>query len=119
MALFKNDTINIGNIKPQAKIEVFWAFEELKRSDIATYLENGVRVYAIEKNCSCQGETKISDAGIALVYNDKGLEQVIDKSIRVYLDNGNMPVRVKNDRGIEEFNSQLGSLQLKFTGTAK
>lgn len=117
MALLRYDTINIGTIKAHSQgVRVFWAFDELKRKDIAVHNENGKISYAVEKNCSCQGEVLVSDAGITLEYNDKGFVGNIEKSIKVYLADPAKPVIVKNNKGVDEFNQELGFITLKFIG---
>ena len=119
MGLLKYDTINIGEIKAGSKkVNVFWAFDELKRKDIAVYEEGNKTSYAVEKNCSCQGEVRVSDAGIFLEYNDKGFIGNLDKSMKVFLADPNKPVIVKNAKGIDEFNPDLGFITLRFTGSA-
>jgi len=125
MALFKNNyigespTVNIGSFKSADKgIEVVWYFDELKRSDIATYYKNNKIEYAIEKNCSCQGEIQVTDTFIKLIYNDKGSVGSISKRIILYLKDEKHPTVIKNDRGIDIFNPKLGFIELKFTGIA-
>ncbi len=115
MALFKYDTINIGNIKAQSKQTIFWQFDEAKRSDIATFTQNGIIQYAVEKNCSCQGTVKVSDSGLFLEYSDKGWIGDVEKEIKVFHSLPGEPVMVKNDRGIDVFNPKLGYTVLKFT----
>lgn len=119
MALLKYETINIGTIKAGSKgVKVFWAFEELKRKDIAVYEENGKTQYAVEKNCSCQGEILVSDAGLTLEYNDKGFVGNLEKTMRVFLADPTKPVIVRNQKGVDEFNPELGFITLKFIGVA-
>ncbi|MCC6818562.1 MAG: hypothetical protein IT245_06715 [Bacteroidia bacterium] len=116
MALFKNTKVNIGTIKSGSSHTVTWDFEELKKADIGEYFENGKWEYAVFKNCSCQGEVLISEKQFTLEYKDKGLKDgEFTKEVKVYLKNGNMPIRVQNDRGIMVFNEQLGSITLYFT----
>lgn len=119
MPLFKYDTVNIGSIKAGAqKISVFWEFEELKRKDIAIYQDNGKMSYAVEKNCSCQGEIMVSDTGLLLQYNDKGFVGPIDKTIKIFLADESKPVIIKNPKGVDEFNPELGWVVLSFKGSA-
>lgn len=120
MALFKKNKIDIGTIDcGQQGINVLWEFEELNRSDIAVYKdENNVFQYAIEKTCTCQGSIEVSDRGITMIYNDKGLEEnkPIERQITVYLADPTKNVRVNNERGVQEFNQTLGSIKLYIEG---
>lgn len=115
MALFKNDHLNIGTIKPNSRHTIKWEFDEMKRLDIATYKDDqGIMQYAIYKPCSCQGDAKVSDSGITLEYSDQGHKGKKEKYITIYLTNNKIPVRVKNEKGVEEFNPDLGYINLKF-----
>ena len=115
MALFKNREIEVGNIPAGSIRQIIWEFDEIKKSDIATYFENGKWEYAIVKNCSCQGEVLISEKTLNLQYKDKGFKGRVTKEIKVYLTNGDMPIRVTNERGIIDFNQNLGHIMLTFT----
>ncbi len=113
--LFKSTEINIGTIKANSKNNpVQWEFDELRRTDIATYLDGNKWEYAIEKSCSCQGEVQVSDAGISLSYNDKGTRGLITKQITVYLTDPNKQTKIINDRGESIYNPELGYQILKF-----
>lgn len=121
MALFKKNTVNIGKIKKgQQGISVYWEFDELRRSDIATYTDaNGTLQYAVEKSCTCQGEVLALETGLTMIYNDKKNEQKsssFKKQITIYLADPSKKVRVINERGLEDFNKTLGHIVLYFEG---
>lgn len=120
MALFKSNKVNIGKIKKgQKNVPVYWEFEELRRSDIAIYKdENGVDQYAVEKSCTCHGEVLVSETGVTMMYNDKEVEDKTSfvKQITMYLKDPTKNVRVINERGVEEFNKNLGFIVLSFEG---
>lgn len=114
MGLFKEEIIDLGTIKAKSSKEVVWHFDELKKSDIGLYFENNKWNYAVYKTCNCQGEILISEKTLNLIYTDKGFAGDLTKNITVYLKNGDMPIRVQNERGEMVFNQSLGFITLYF-----
>lgn len=114
MALFKSDEVDIGTMKAKSTREVIWEFDEIKKDDIGLYFEDNKWQYAVEKNCTCQGEVLISERTLNLQYHDKGFAGDLTKTIKIYLKNGDMPIRVQNERGETVFNQHLGFITLTF-----
>lgn len=115
MGLFRSTNVDAGQIVAGSKKVIVWEFDEIKKSDIGVYFEDNKWHYAVFKNCSCQGTVLVSETALTIEYIDKGYKGEVTKELKVYLKNGDMPIRVKNDRGIVDFNPSLGYVMLYFT----
>lgn len=117
MNLYKETTLKLGNIRPKQKdVRAFWEFDELTKDRVATYKDsNGVVQPAIRVGCGCTANVVVQDDGIQALYNDRGnAKGVVTKNITVYYKTGDLPIRIKNDSGIETFNSELDKTVLFF-----
>jgi len=118
MKAFKNISVDVGEIKAGSKgTEVFWEFQDLTRDLIAQYTKGKDIVYLVRPKCGCTADLEILDNGIKASYNDSGnmLGDVI-KRVSVYLKpKENIPVQVKNKRGVLIPNPKLGKVTLSFT----
>lgn len=118
MTYFKNKVTDLGSIKAgSTNVLVEWLFEDIKKSDIAFYLDkDGNKVPAIRKSCGCTAKVEVLDDRITARYTDTTKTGSKSKTITVFLrsKDSSVPVLVKNEAGKEIINRSLESVVLKF-----
>lgn len=117
MKAFKNIQVDLGNITAGTEgHKVFWEFEELDKNTIATFVDNsGNEQYAVQRMCGCTADVEVRENGISAVYNDNGNSTgKLIKRVKVYYKSGELPTKVKNERGVLMFNPKLPSTVLSF-----
>lgn len=122
MGLFKDVSVNGGVIKPgQREVHIEWLFDSLKKDDIASYMEGGVKKYAIKPSCGCTADIEVLEDRVVAKYNDGGNTiGPLSRSLTVYHSSvTGVDVFLINDRGVKIFNPALGKTVLGFTVTVE
>lgn len=117
MTAFKNIQVDLGSITAGTQgHEVFWEFADLNKESIAKFVDHkGNEQYAVQRMCGCTADIEVTDKGIKAVYNDNGNSTgKLIKRVKVYYSKGDLPTKVKNDRGVLMFNPNLPSTTLSF-----
>lgn len=114
MGLFKETSVNMGDIRPgQSDVLIEWFFDQLTKDDIAVDSEGK---FAIAPSCGCTASFEVLEDRIIAKYNDSGNTiGPVSKSATVYYKSGDTPVKVVNNRGVETYNPDLGKTVLFFT----
>lgn len=119
-SLFKQTSVKLEPIKAgQKNVPVEWLFDSITKEDIASYVDaKGETQYAIKPGCGCTASFEVLDDRIKALYSDGGNNKgAVSKSVTVYHkpSDPSVPVRSKNERGVDVFNPALGKTVLMFT----
>lgn len=123
MGKFQNKVLDLTEefISPGEKgVPVFFKFDELKMEDIHYDKKKG---YGIKPGCSCSADYQVTKEGINIAYNDNTSKEnvkaqptkelIITKDLTVYLNDG-LPLKVRNKRGVMQYNKNKDSEIIKF-----
>ena len=121
--LFKSTVAETVDIKAgQKNVNIEWPFEDLKPHELATYKDSsGNDKLAIAFGCGCTGTPELLSDRLCVKYNDSGNNKgLVSKALTVfYKDSEDTPVRVRNEKGVEIFNPNLGKTVLTFSVNIK
>lgn len=120
MKQFKNLIFDLGEIKAGSVHQCKWEFDSLTKDEIlSTPRKKGSLMYHAVPKCGCTAKVDVNDDCITAEYTDSGNHiGTISKKITVYYKpQEDIPVFVKNQRGVTVYNPALGSTTLLIHGT--